>query len=176
MRYGRGVGLLAITLALTACGSSADPTAWTDKVCGSMVTVVDAAQKQPEADRSDLPKTLRNFSNYLGSVITALDTSLGDLKAVGPSPVAGGDDAVKKLEATFTTAKAAFERAKAKADTIDGSDPQEVQTEFPEVLTPLQEGVTAFTSLGEFKNSPELDAAAKNAPNCQKLEALGKSG
>jgi hypothetical protein len=160
-----------------APGSSApaattdDPVAWVDSVCGALLPLTDAASTTPELDPSGSPdKVFDGISSYLGTVSKSAGTAIDSLNAVGPSPVAKGDDLVKQLTTTLTTFKGTADDLKKSIDKVDVNDPSSLSE-----LTTTLGGLDSLQNLPDpskdLSTDPELEAAAQKAPNCKKIDA-----
>ncbi|MHA6792184.1 hypothetical protein ACVGVM_01475 [Pseudonocardia bannensis] len=150
-------------------GSAAqgDAVQWTDDVCGAVLQFTEAASTQPSLDAADPAGALRSFSTYLGSTGAAVQGSIDALGRVGPSPVAGGDAVVADLTETLTRFKSSFESARTQIDAADSADPQALSAAF----APLQELENLPSPATGLEANPELNSAAEQAPNCQKVRS-----
>jgi hypothetical protein len=180
--------LAATALALTGCSTSVtgspvgataallptqDPVVWMDRVCGSLLPFQQTLKTAPQKTGDDPTATAASISAFLGRSETALDTTLTDLDAAGPSPVAGGDAAVGKLESALVTVRASIVRTKTALDKIDPTNAIEVASTLPTVFVLLAELVKIQDSTTDLRNNPALQAAAAQAPNCQSLKTSG---
>lgn len=156
-----------------AAVAQTDPVKWVDGVCGSLLPFVKAASTAPAIDPSDPKAALTGLSSYLGKAVTTLDTALTGLKTAGPSPVNGGDQVVTALTSALTKFRSSFQESKTKIDAVDPKDLSQVATALPAALAPLQEISNLKDPTAELKSSPELDKAAKQAPNCKALDRTG---
>ncbi|NMI01258.1 hypothetical protein [Pseudonocardia acidicola] len=188
-RPARLVAALGALLVAAGCGSSvagtpqpaaapsagaaapADAVAWTDKVCGAVLQFADAASAKPNITTSDPAAAVKGLSDYLGRAGTALQGSIDSLGRVGPSPVQGGDVIVANLTDTLTKIKTSFDTARTKIDEVDTSDPQAMSTAVPAAVAPLQELSKLPNPTAGLENNAELNRAAEQAPNCQKVRA-----
>lgn len=158
--------------AAAATSAAADPVAWTNQVCGSLLPFVKTVTTQPQISQSDPAAAVKAFSDYLGTSITAIDESQASLDAVGPAPVAGGEAIVTRLKDTLITVKTSFSKSKGIIDKVDPNDVRQLSTALPEALAPLQDLSTLKNPLEDLKIDPTLDAAANKAPNCQTINKL----
>ena len=180
--------LAAAALALTGCSTSTtgspvvgtseraatnDPVVWMNRVCGSLLPFQQTLKTAPPSTDRDPTATAQAISAFLGRSETALDTSLADLDAAGPSPVAGGDAALAKLKSALTTVRASINRTKTALDNIDPTNGLEVASTLPTVFVSLADLVKIQDSTTDLRNNPALQAAAAQAPNCQTLKASG---
>ena len=181
--------LAAAALALTGCSTSVtgspvgaasgalqptpDPVVWMDRVCGSLLPLQQTLKTVPQNTGDNATATAASISAFLGRSATALDTTLTALAAAGPSPVAGGDAAVGKLESALTTVRTSIVRTKTALDNIDPTNAIEVASTLPTVFVSLADLVKIQDSTTDLRNNPRLQAAAAQAPNCQSLRTSG---
>lgn len=150
-----------------------DPVAWTDKLCGSLLSTEKALSSEPQINQSDPAATVQGLSAYFGSAVSALDQSLSGIDAAGPSPIADTDPIVTRLKQTLTTLRTSFAQAKTAVDKVDPNNPADLATALPEALAPLASLGTLGDPTAGLKTNPELKAAADKAPNCQEINKLG---
>jgi hypothetical protein len=154
-----------------AAGTTEDPVAWTDRVCGALLPFVRTAAVPPSLDSAADPAALISvLSDYLGQASATAGTAATELRAVGPSPVEGGDELVSGLTQTVTTTQTSFQDAKAKIDALDPNDPQALLTTLPAAVAPLEQLANLPDPTAGLQNNAELDSAAQQAPNCQEVE------
>ena len=167
-------GTAAPAGAASSAGAAAtgDPVTWINGVCGSLLGFVKTVSSPPAIDSSSPEKAVKGLSTYLGSAVTAIDKATTDIKAAGPSPVAGGDQAITTITDTLGKFRTSFQSAKTKIDAVNPSDLSQVATALPEALTPLQD-LSNLPNTTDFNSTPELDKAAQQAPNCQALSTSG---
>ena len=163
------VGASAPLATGSAPAATADPVAWVDRVCGSLLPFIKIGATPPAINSSDPKAAIKGLSGYLGKAVSALDEALAGLKQAGPSPVKGGDEGVTALTGALTTFRKSFQDAKTKLDAVDPNDLGQLATALPAALEPLQSLSDLPDPTADLKGSPELDAAAKKAPNCKAL-------
>jgi hypothetical protein len=146
-----------------------DPVAWTDQVCGSLLPLVGTSTTEPQFDQRNPGAAVKAISDYLGTVVSAIDQALAGLDAAGRAPVADGDAFVAKLKDALTTVRSSFNTSKTAIDKVDPNNITELVTALPEVLAPLLALSQLQDPTTSLKANPELKAAAAKAPNCQKL-------
>ncbi|MEO6088990.1 MAG: hypothetical protein ABIQ18_38345 [Umezawaea sp.] len=151
----------------SSSAATADPVvAYMDQVCSAASGFATAAKEPPRLDATDPAKLKTDMGAYMGQLAAAFAKSATDLRAVGPSPVAGGDEQVKKMAATFDEVAKVFTDAKAKVDQADAADPSGGLQAAGEAIAKL----TEFTQpLKDLDTSPELLEAAEKAPKCQAI-------
>lgn len=152
--------------------ATGDPVTWINGVCGSLLGFVRTVSAPPAIDSSSPEKAVKGLSTYLGTAVTAIDKATTEIKAAGPSPVDGGDQAVATITNALGSFRTSFQAAKTKIDAVNPSDLGQVATALPEALTPLQD-LSKLPTTTDLKSSPELDKAAQQAPNCQALSTSG---
>ncbi len=157
-----------------AAGSApadADGVAWMDKICAAMLPAVKVRADAPALDGSGDPQSrLAGLSQYLDKASTAVDGAITEMAAAGPSPIEGGDQAVAALTTTLGSFRDSAREAKTKIDAIDTSNPQALATDLPAAVAPLAELASTPNPASQLDNNPELEAAAKAAPQCQQVQ------
>jgi hypothetical protein len=157
----------------TALQATTDPVVWMDRVCGSLLPLQQTLKTVPQDNGDDATATAAAISAFLGRSAAAIDKSLADLDAAGPSPVVGGDAAVGKLKSALTTVRTSIVRTKTALDNIDPTNAFEVASTLPTVFVSLADLVKIQDSTNDLHNNAALQAAAAQAPNCQSLRASG---
>ncbi len=154
-------------------GSTDDPVAWVDDVCGALLPFIETASVQPSLNTSGSPDQLvQGLSDYLGEASTAAGSAIEGMRAAGPSPVEQGDQLVAGLTEALTTFQTTFDSTKARLDAVDTSDPAELATALPEAIAPLEDLANVPDPTDQLESNSELDAAAEQAPNCQQIETV----
>jgi hypothetical protein len=157
----------------TALSPTADPVEWMNRVCGSLLPFQQVLKTAPQDIEGDPVATAAAMSAFLGRSEAAIDASLVDLDASGPSPVAGGDAALAQLKSALTTIRTSFDRTKNALDAIDPTNGFEVASTLPTVFVSMAELVKIQNSTADLRNNPALQAAAARAQNCQDLKTSG---
>jgi hypothetical protein len=148
-----------------------DPVAWVDQVCGALIPLTEATKNPPQVTGSDPEKYIDSLSQTFEALGSAAGTGLDQLNKVGPSPTPSGDKVVGQLKTTLTALQTTANDAKEGFDKIDLNDPSS--------LTKLEETLSKsdLTNLPDptkdIEADPELDAAAKKAANCKKINLTG---
>lgn len=165
-----GANGAATTAAAEPADARQDAVGWVDDVCDALLPFIEAAA-MPQLDTTGDPATLvEGFGEYLDKAGSSADSAISGMADVGPSPVAGGDEIVTRLTETLTIFRTSFQDAKAKLDAVDTTDPQSLATELPAAIAPLQKLADLPDPTAGLQASAELDAASKQAPNCQQIE------
>src|ERR1700754_839541 len=130
-----------LVLAATGCGTAGDSNseavAWTDQVCGALSGFARAATAQPQVNGADPVATVRGLSEYFTATGTAVEGSITALDAIGPSPVAGGDEYVARLKSALNQIRSGFDTARGQLATVDTSSVQAMSVALPTALAPL---------------------------------------
>jgi hypothetical protein len=153
-----------------AVAATTDPVQWTDKVCGSLLGLQESLSAKPQFDENDPSAAVKALSDFLGKSEASIDQAISGLDAAGPAPVANGDAAVTKIKSALTTIRSSFDQAKIALDKIDPNNVSELVTALPQAVAPLQELSKLQDPTTDLQSSPELEAAAAKAPNCQTLK------
>jgi hypothetical protein len=171
-------------LALTGCtnggnsGTSSTPTsgaaspeavAYMDKVCGAASEFAKIEKTAPKLDSGDSAKLKADMAAYMGQLADAFTKSADGLKNVGPSPVAGGEEAVNKMAEAFTSLGTVFGDAKTKIEKADANDATGGIQAAGEAIAKLSE---LADPLRDIKAVPELQKATQTAPKCQEMQRL----
>ena len=125
---------------------------------------------KPQFDENDPSAAVKALSDFLGKSEASIDQAISGLDAAGPAPVANGDAAVTKIKSALTTIRSSFDQAKVALDKIDPNNVSELVTALPQAVAPLQELSKLQDPTTDLQSSPELEAAAAKAPNCQTLQ------
>jgi hypothetical protein len=154
-----------------AAAGTDDPVAWVDQVCGALIPLTEATKNPPQVTGNDPEKYIDSLSQTFEALGTAAGTGLDELNKVGPSPTPSGDKVVAQLKTTLTALQTTATDAKEGFDKIDLNDPSS--------LTKLEDTLSKsdLTNLPDptkdIQADPELDAAAKQAANCKKINLTG---
>lgn len=159
------------TTTVTTTAAGGDAVAWVDKVCGAIVKLVDTQTTPPAIVVNDPAQRARAVDTYLADSIGAVDRAISDLRNVGPSPVAGGDDGVNALIKGLESLKSGFQTTRTKLSSTDLTNPQSAAAAVSEAVASIEHGAQEMnTATQSLEKNQALQDAAKKAPNCQKLE------
>lgn len=146
--------------------------AYVDKVCAAASAFVSVPKTPPRLDATDQNKLKADMAAYMGQMADAFSRTAASLREVGPSPVAGGDEQVERMAATFTDVAKTFSDARSTIEQADANDPVGGIQAASDAIARLDE----FTEpLKQLESNPELAAAAQEAPSCQALRTLRPS-
>jgi hypothetical protein len=175
--------LFATTAVLAGCGivgggtstapsTSSTPDAavgYMDKVCSAAAAFASAPKTPPQLNTTDPAKLKADMGVYMGQMADAFNRTATQLRAVGKSPIAGGDEQVTGMVATFAELGKTFADAKVKIEQADAADPNGGLQAAGEAIAKLTE---VATPLKDLQAHPELLTAAQKAPKCQDLTDL----
>ncbi|MEV6242541.1 hypothetical protein [Lentzea sp. NPDC051838] len=153
----------------TSGAASPQAVAYMDKVCGAASEFAKIEKTAPKLDASDPAKLKAEMATYMGQLADAFSKSAEGLKNVGPSPVAGGEEAVNKMAETFTSLSTVFAEAKAKVEQADPNNATGGLQAAGEAIAKLSE---LADPLRDLKGVPELQKATQTAKNCQDMQRL----
>jgi hypothetical protein len=144
---------------------SAEGVAWADELCGAFLDTNRVLTDQPRPDTTDVSGTISSYSQYFSRTIPALDAAIVRFQSIGPGPLDGGETVVTAMGTLVTLLRDGHTAAKAAVDAIDPASPTVMTQEMPAALalTNVQDAAPDI----DIAATPELDAAAQAAPNCQ---------
>lgn len=168
------VAALAVAFgSLTACGSTSDPVAWSDKVCGSFMPAMQKLTKRPKVSYRSPQVVQRHVSAILGDGIDAMDGMLTGLREAGEPPVEGGHRWAGQMRDALGKARKHFLKAKS---TIDSADPRK-----PRVFLAAMKKVSRMPGASriekpfkKIRTDRVLNQAYRDAKNCQRLDRYMK--
>jgi hypothetical protein len=151
---------------------SQDKVIFAGDVCDAVGKFIQPA-KSFRPDTSSPAAAVTSIRTQLSSLSTGLDDATKALGDVDTAAVPDGQKAVDDLQRTFSQMKEAIDRSKTKLDGVNPSDPQAAGAA-------IQEAGKDLASLGSLQNpldqpalkSPDMQAAADQAPTCQDLKSM----
>ncbi|GLY47881.1 hypothetical protein [Lentzea sp. NBRC 102530] len=149
--------------------NNAAAVAYMDKVCSAASEFAKIEKTAPKVDPADTSKLKAEMAAYMGQLADAFAKSAEGLKNVGPSPVAGGEEAVNKMAETFTSLGTVFTEAKTKIEQADGNDATGGIQAAGEAIAKLSE---LADPLRDLQGVPELQKATQTAGKCQEMQRL----
>ncbi|MGW6449006.1 hypothetical protein [Lentzea sp. NPDC055074] len=153
----------------TSGAADAAAVAYMDKVCGAASEFAKIEKTAPKVDPGDPGKLKAEMAAYMGQLADAFAKSAEGLKNVGPSPVAGGEQAVTKMGETFTSLSTVFADAKVKVEQADANNATGGLQAAGEAIAKLSE---LADPLRDLKDVPELQKATQSAQKCQEMQRL----
>jgi hypothetical protein len=174
---------LVATLAVGGCSGTPDPSptgpppvqedntpperlpdasgvAWMDGVCTQLLPLTSLGEKISQTNGTDADG-LNAALTVVGDTLQQAATGLGQ---VGPSPIKGGDQVVGSVKDALGKAGAGIGDVKAK---VAAGDVAAVGT----ALGTITGSLAAVDQISEPANNPDLQNAAHQAPQCQRLAA-----
>lgn len=139
-------------------------------VCDAMQEFITPATSF-KPDTSSPAAAVNSLKTQLGAMSTGLDKANNDLNDVNAAGVPDGKAAVTELQKTFSEIKQKVDTAKTKLEGVDANNQQAVAAAVQDVSKDL-------SSVGNMTNpldspalkSADMEAAAKQAPECQKIQ------
>jgi hypothetical protein len=144
---------------------SAEGVAWADQVCGAFLEANTVLTDQPRPDPTNATGTISSYSQYFGRTVPALDSSIGRLQGIGAGPLPGGDTVINSMTTIVTLTRDGHRAAKAAVDAIDPASPTALTLDMQAALELTN--VADQAPEIDVGATPELNAAAEAAPNCQ---------
>jgi hypothetical protein len=148
--------------------ANAEAAAWLNQFCGVIGTTPPASD--PTAEQPTDPAGVRKALDKLSGDLKGFFTSKVDsLNKLPKSPIPSGDEVKKKMVDVFQSALEQAKNAQVKLDASAVNDPQAV-TAFSDALKAVEAKLgDTGKSMDTLPDSPELQSASQNAPNCKKL-------
>lgn len=146
-------------------------------ICDAMQEFITPATSF-KPDTSSPAAAVNSLKTQLGAMSTGLDKAVKDLNDVDSEGVPDGKAAVTELQQTFGQMKQKIDTAKTKLDGVDPNNQQAIAAAVQDISKDLG-------SIGSMTNpldspalkSADMEAAAKQAPECQKIQSqMGGGG
>ncbi|MPZ65640.1 MAG: hypothetical protein GEU83_09040 [Pseudonocardiaceae bacterium] len=128
--------------------------------------------QQPDVEPGDVAGAQRALSDVLGNFASTVSSTLQGLEGLPPAPEPAGEQAKQQLLDIFTPIEQQVADAQVN---LDAAGPDDTQAIFDAGQTMTSIGTSMQQTgdpLGSIEDSPELSAAAAQAPNCQDI-AIG---
>ncbi|TDQ04737.1 hypothetical protein EV186_101693 [Labedaea rhizosphaerae] len=139
---------------------------WMDSFCRPIDDLVKSASTQPQIDSSNPDAMRTSLATFFGNIADQLGKTSAALKALGPSPVKGGDEAAKALATQYDKTRTAFLETKQKLEAT--KDPNALAASMADI-GPKMQALGSSNPLASLENNKDLANAAKQAPHCQAL-------
>lgn len=161
-------------------GGSASPedVAWVDDICGELVEMGEQQRGAPPNldDLRDPSTAITAVTEYIDANIDNVEQTVADLKAVGPSPIEGGDETVAAVERGLTDLQATYEATREQIVAADPGDQQAVRFAILTALGGLNEGGTELRqAFDSVQSNKELASAVEQSQTCQQLGAAAEA-
>jgi hypothetical protein len=145
-------------------------------VCGAIAQFITPATSF-KPDTSSPAAAVNSLKTQLGAMSTGLDKAVKDLDDVDSAGVPDGQAAVTELQKTFGQIKQKVDVVKTKLEGVDVNNQQAIAAAVQDVSKDL-------SSVGSMTNpldspalkSPDMEAAARQAPECQKIKTQMSGG
>jgi hypothetical protein len=134
--------------------------AWMDGVCGQLLPITSLGEKISQTDGADAD----GLNAALTVVGDTLQQAANGLNGVGPSPIKGGDQVVGSVKDALGKAGTGIGDAKAK---LAGGDVAAIG----DALGTITGSLDTVNRIAEPQDNPDLQNAAHEAPQCQRLGA-----
>lgn len=153
---------------------SAETVAWVDEVCAGLLPFTEFAEQDPPIDENETdPEVLvQGLSGYLGDASAQAGSAITNIQAAGPGPARYSDELVAGMVEALTTFQNVFDDIKTDVDAIDATDPNDIITNLPTAIEPLDDLDDLPDPAKVLRADPELSAAADQAPTCQRIGGL----
>jgi len=183
--------LVTVAIVATACSSStttspatAAPTSpspstlsaadYVAGVCSAMGQYQTDVQKQQASfnpNTTDLAQLKQNWLDFLQGMLTATQTLVSSIDALGVPDTSDGQQAAATLKKDFQTLQADLQKLIDQSQSLSASDPSGFMAQLQPMLTSFQTDMQGFgQDLQQFNGGP-LDQAFSQAPECQSLVA-----
>jgi hypothetical protein len=143
--------------------------AWADNLCAAILDFDSNAPKF-EVDSSSPASMISSLTKYLDATSTRINGAMAKLENLGPSPVAGGDEAAQGITGSLQRLREIVDRSKTRLTTVDPNDRTATSAALQDIARDLQnlrEPVNPLEGMGE--RYPDLQAAARSADNCTEI-------
>ena len=186
-RVVRGSFALAVVLAVLATGCSKGTTTaqapkgvaaadYVSGVCGAISQWEDTVQTLASGlttqlqTAASLDAAKAEFVSYVDQNVTAVDTMITKVKAVGDPAVADGAHIQSEVVAALQQVRTSFADAKTKAEQIDTSSPTAFSNGVTDVSNTLEQELSGLGDPLSDVTNQELEGAANADATCQKIE------
>ena len=143
-------------------------------VCGAVAGWVDDIQAlneelQGSLDPSDIDALKDVMVVFLDDVVTATDSAIVEVEAVGVPDVDDGEAAADAVLTALRDSRVIFENARDRVDGLSTADPAVFGEELQTLGTDLQTSMSEIGGELDRFASPELDEAAQDVPACDEV-------
>lgn len=173
---------------LGACSDSdggtndgADPdtvsaTEYVTGVCGAIAGWVDDIEGlNEELTRNLEPTSIESLKTamvgFLDDVITATDSAIDEVESVGVPDVEEGEATAETVLTALRDSRDVFARARDRVDGLATDDPAAFTEELQTMGTDLRTSLSGIGEELERFESPELDEASENVPECEQVSS-----
>lgn len=142
---------------------------WADNLCAAILDY-DHNAATFQMDSSSPATMLASLRTYLDATTRQIDGAKAKLSGLGPSPVAGGDEATQAIIQSLDVLSQTVRAAQGQMEHVDPNDRTAVSTALQQIAQTLQglrAPVNPLEGMGE--RFPDLQAAARSADNCTEV-------
>lgn len=157
----------------TATGGSSSADAYATGVCGAinawLETIQGGAQGLQENPPTSAEQGKTAVVGYLDDVVTATDTMVSAIEALGAPDVPDGEEIHATLQSALNKVKDVFSQARDEASQASTSDPAAFQAQMEALGTTLGSASAEVDESLSSVSGAELDSAFQDSPECQQL-------
>lgn len=175
-------GVLALSVALGACGSSSSSSgvsaaAYVKSICSAVGPWEKDVQKRSAAisnlgSGASAAQGKKALQDFLGAVVADTDAAITKLKAAGTPSVSNGKAIESAVVDAFTKLKGALSQAETQAGALPTASPDAFRTAAQTLGTTISSSMSGIgASLTPTLKNPDLEAAAKKEPSCTSIGA-----
>ncbi len=171
-------GVLAVSLALSACGGSSS-TVSAQAYVKSLCQAIGPFEKSFQATNAALNQNLTTIKSltgakaalqaFLDSTVSETNKVVSQLKAAGTPDVSNGKQISNGINGVFTQLQTALSQAQNSAKSVPTNSPQAFKASADNIEGQIRTSMSGVGSGLSGLNSPQLDAAAKKEPACTSL-------
>jgi hypothetical protein len=173
------LGVLVVSLALTACGGSSSsgvtPAAYVKSICQAVGPFEkDVQARSSQLDLSTIKSAAEGkqaLQKFLDAVVADTDQAINKLKAAGAPSVNNGKQISTAIVTAFTQLKGALGQAATSANNLPTSSPAAFKAAANSLGTNVRSSMSNIGAGLSGLKSPDLESAAKKEAACQTLGA-----
>ncbi|TCO64271.1 hypothetical protein [Actinocrispum wychmicini] len=142
---------------------------WADNLCAAILDY-DRDAVTFQMDSTSPATMVSSLRAYLDATTKQLDGAKAKLSGIGPSPVAGGDEATQAIIQSLDVLSQTVRAAQSQIENVNPDDRTAVSTALQQIAQTLQglrAPVNPLEGMGE--RFPDLQAAARSADNCTEV-------
>ncbi len=169
------VGVLAISVALGACGGSStvSPAAYSKSICQSVGPFERSVQSRSSAlNLSSIKGPAEGkqaLQAFLNGVVADTEQAITKLKRAGTPSVSNGKKISTAIVGAFTQLRGALGQAVSSANALPTGSAQAFKTAAVSLGSNVRNSMSSIGSSLSGLKSPALESAAKKEPACQNL-------
>jgi hypothetical protein len=152
-----------------------DPVAWAGRLCSSLSPLTGLRNMRPRIDPNDPDGSKNSLSQYFNETGARIGESLDGLDQVGPSPIPGGDEVAAKVRGALNRLRTAFDASRIKVEGVDTSNPVELGTQLPAILSTLADATNDKDLVAVGQDNEALNDAVRQSPSCAMVKGTPPS-